>query len=618
MLEQLQIVLTDEPNEEGLSCITNCLSLWNENAQVETLKSFFLNNSVPTHLDRELIDARELLSFILQIRENLSSLYVLPVLKLFRAAFKQLCIDMIRRKKGNISFNVVQREVRVVIGVWCGDIGAALQSFWFPLLFGEESHVNREENFFTRWEVLDEIEGLLCEIALSRSYSVLPLVSVLAAFVPFSASKNTSTLANEYAQWMQRILDLFNAVSPWEKDTLSGISDLISCYPLERRCIDGPSDCVISFFELGEEQFPSSRVIDSWKQREFGLEKLAVLSLASEELFISNNILNQDYIMIHLGCLLLIDYFYHTEQIISVTPHSLFYLLLPSFVFCIKYHAHPLLPRALSFLSRIVEQIKPGTIFFGESIQWFKEREELCCPELSSNLTALPLLMTYKQRIYLELIKSLIEWSLSTQDENLSAKCRENIEILILGPPERDRMLLKFVLICCSPCSSASQHFLQGLVQEIKAYLQDDTIKVGSPYSDPYGTRLKPIFEEDFPELMFLCTLEILRLIQKEKREDLVDLLIRLLNFFLFFIGFDRKQFALKNGRSRCFYTSTGLVDVKVEEKRSNRWHKTILKLSSLLSTECLSVLENLKESENALDHFSLSLTIEHFSSFFS
>lgn len=251
----LELVSSRLFQESSFIRLSDFCEPFNQNTEGSTFASLAILRS-DNESPKEAIDAREMLSFLLRIRGNVSrpsSLYFFCVL--IRNGFHQLAVDMFRRHMEKFSdVFVVQRKVREVLAAWCGDLSetfyrvllpsllilrrrssksssaerklplpseilsnkdtsnTVFSSSLSPLLTSAATTVcaeeSKKERRFSSFDVLCELEKLFMDIAACQCADLAPLIIPLALYFPSDEREGSDLTGISLirSQWCHQIL----------------------------------------------------------------------------------------------------------------------------------------------------------------------------------------------------------------------------------------------------------------------------------------------------------------------------------------------------------------------------------------------------------------------------
>lgn len=231
------------------------------------------------------------------------------------------------------------------------------------------------------------------------------------------------------------------------------------------------------------------------------------------------------------------------------------------------------------------------------------------------------------QRHYFDLIKLVMENSLKGDEISHGADYRALTMDLLERCPPKERIEYIFLLISAAPHASVAQHFLRMLTLDWKAYQKSlhttsiTSLKVNELHLE---NKASVHFEVLFPQLLIDGLDQLFRVIECGGRFDLIDTVIRFLNFFATFIAEDRRS--LPPSGSRCVYRENGRILVQVNDdlQRPSRdpckkvWHGAVVALKISVLPKCDALLNQIEEDPSrSLDAFSLSSILTHLKEYF-
>lgn len=237
--------------------------------------------------------------------------------------------------------------------------------------------------------------------------------------------------------------------------------------------------------------------------------------------------------------------------------------------------------------------------------------------------------MNLFQRQYLDLLKRMVELSVQGGERQRGLDYQKLTVNLLTRSPPKEKVEFIFLLIFAAPHASVAQHFLHMLVLDWKKY-QKSIYSLGMG-----GEKKKKIkatenrkahFEVLFPQLLISGFNQLFLLIEHGGRADLIDTLIRFLNFFATVIAEDRRCICPSD--ARCAYHENGHIILQVREEMETSsastipqekvWHGAVVALGACVLPRCEKLLKRLEEDpSHSLDCFSLTSILSHLRQYF-
>lgn len=231
------------------------------------------------------------------------------------------------------------------------------------------------------------------------------------------------------------------------------------------------------------------------------------------------------------------------------------------------------------------------------------------------------------QRQYFDLVKLLMQMSVYCEEKNGLVDYAALTIDLITRCHGSEKIKFMFLLICSAPHASVAGHFLRLLAEDWKKYQKYTSIDVvtSNEEIDVIKKKKKVCFEVLLPQLLVSSLLQIFSLIENAGRDDLLDTVIRLLNFFALFIAEDRR--CVGSPAARCLYNTDGRVVMHLKDNelccsstalQGHVWHGAVVALGACLLPQCEKLLEQISgDPSRDLDSFSLSSIIALLKNYF-
>lgn len=520
---------------------------------------------------REPVDSREVLSFLLAYREPIDDRNFTSFIAILRVTFRQLCVDMYRRKSEGVTADPASGTREVVLA-WLPDIEELFYSFLIPKLSSLLQPTRQSSSAHVTRTTVSELSSLLIDIS-ECGCNVLALS--IAALAPL-AGKGAGSLSS------------CNHVVP----SKYGISDLQEILTILRdvgKCYDD-GDCILEVLRTacqgGDAVVPEVHNMEdgirySWASSSSTLRRTedaaSKLLLPTFDRFryntLSANTMPCDFQRMTVeGCVTLLRMMYaEFPHYFLISPELLLYSVAPAISIVGD------LSEMVKLLQVLIADIPPHSIVLLDTKEWYSLQSYRWQQSYGSRGTT-DSFMTSQLHIISQLVVQLVDCSLTVECEEVRSASRLCIDMLLQRCHADAKLHIEVTLMAVVRHASVAQHFIREVKSGWNAYAS--------------GAALSEYYEDVFPERLASSTETILSYAESGMR-DYVDPLVRLLNFFTVFAVRDKKRVA-----GRCWSRNGSF---------SLHWREAVARVFKMFPRfDGLLLTLDTGEQADALDYFSL------------